>query len=206
MKRRKEIGMILVGIFFLGYLITGIRAGGETKSFQKGISGEILRFHVIANSDRKEDQVLKLKVKDAVVEEMKELLLGADDLEESIQRVNKDKENLEKTAQEVIRQNGYTYPVDAALTTCYFPAKSYGDATFPPGNYQALRIRIGKAEGRNWWCVLYPNLCFIDSIHGVLQEEQKEKLQDVLTEEEYESLFDWRKSKFKITGKWFSWL
>ena len=71
------------------------------------------------------------------------------------------------------------------MTTSYFPDKTYGDVTFPAGNYTALRVEIGEAKGQNWWCVLYPNLCFLDAVNAVVPEEGKQKLEQVLTEEEY---------------------
>ncbi len=173
---------------------------GKAAGIQQGIAGEILRFHVIANSDRKEDQALKLKVRDAVVEYMKDLLEGAEDLEETKGRVAERLADIEELAMRIVEKEQAGYPVHAELTECYFPRKSYGDCTFPAGRYEALRICIGKAEGKNWWCVLFPNLCFVDSIHAVVPEEQKKELKNVLTEEEYESLFDWKHSEFKITS------
>ncbi len=173
---------------------------GKAAGIQQGIAGEILRFHVIANSDSKEDQALKLKVRDAVVEYMKDLLEGAEDLEETKGRVAERLADIEELAMRIVEKEQAGYPVHAELTECYFPRKSYGDCTFPAGRYEALRICIGKAEGKNWWCVLFPNLCFVDSIHAVVPEEQKEELKNVLTEEEYESLFDWKHSEFKITS------
>mgnify|MGYP002707090315 FL=1 len=173
---------------------------GKAAGIQQGIAGEILRFHVIANSDSKEDQALKLKVRDAVVEYMKDLLEGAEDLEETKGRVAERLADIEELAMRIVEKEQAGYPVHAELTECYFPRKSYGDCTFPAGRYEALRICIGKAEGKNWWCVLFPNLCFVDSIHAVVPEEQKKELKNVLTEEEYESLFDWKHSEFKITS------
>lgn len=173
---------------------------GKAAGIQQGIAGEILRFHVIANSDSKEDQALKLKVRDAVVEYMKDLLEGAEDLEETKGRVAERLADVEELAMRIVEKEQAGYPVHAELTECYFPRKSYGDCTFPAGRYEALRICIGKAEGKNWWCVLFPNLCFVDSIHAVVPEEQKKELKNVLTEEEYESLFDWKHSEFKITS------
>lgn len=173
---------------------------GKAAGIQQGIAGEILRFHVIANSDSKEDQALKLKVRDAVVEYMKDLLEGAEDLEETKGRVAERLAGIEELAMRIVEKEQAGYPVHAELTECYFPRKSYGDCTFPAGRYEALRICIGKAEGKNWWCVLFPNLCFVDSIHAVVPEEQKKELKNVLTEEEYESLFDWKHSEFKITS------
>lgn len=173
------------------------------ESIQEGIAGEIIRFHVIANSDSQEDQDLKLMVKDEIVKYMEPILRDAGDISETRIRIQDHLGEIEEKAAEVIKGQGYDYQAEAGLTKCYFPIKTYGDCTFPAGEYEALRVCIGEAQGKNWWCVLYPNLCFIDSIHAVVPEEQKEELKNVLTEEEYDSLFDWRTSDFEIKTKWF---
>ena len=164
------------------------------------IEEKVLRFHVIANSDSEEDQALKLKVKDILVEAMKPMLQGAENLEETKAIVTEHLSEIEEIAGEAVLAYGHGEAVQAELVNTYFPVKSYGDCTFPAGKYDALRITIGKAAGKNWWCMLYPSLCFVDTIHGVVPEDSKEELKNVLTEEEYESLFDWEKSDFRI--KW----
>ena len=108
-------------------------------------------------------------------------------------------EQIEGIAEKIVKENGYTYQVNAEVTFCDFPDKTYGDVTFPAGRYEALRIEIGRAEGHNWWCVLYPNLCFLDSVHAVVPEEGKEELRQVLTDEEYEMVT--ATTYFKV--KWF---
>ena len=201
---RKQVVLLCSILTVVGILAAaGLTARGKGVGIQQGIASEILRFHVIANSDSEADQALKLKVRDEVVEYMKVLLKDAEDVEETKSLVREHLADIERKAAAVIEKEGFTYPARAELTECYFPRKSYGDCTFPAGRYQALRLCIGKAEGRNWWCVLFPNLCFIDSIHAVLPKEQKQQLKNVLTEEEYESLFDWKHSKFKITCRLF---
>ena len=179
------------------------RGAMAAESIQEGIAGEIIRFHVIANSDSQEDQDLKLMVKDEIVKYMEPILRDAGDISETRIRIKDHLGEIEEKAAEVIKGQGYDYQAEAGLTKCYFPIKTYGDCTFPAGEYEALRVCIGEAQGKNWWCVLYPNLCFIDSIHAVVPEEQKEELKNVLTEEEYDSLFDWRTSDFEIKTKWF---
>ena len=82
--------------------------------------------------------------------------------------------------------------VSVAVTTCYFPDRTYGDVTFPAGNYKTLRIELGDAAGHNWWCVLYPNLCFLDTTNAVLPEKGKQQLKKVLTEEEYSEVQSFR--------------
>lgn len=165
------------------------------------IEGKVLRFHVIANSDSEKDQALKYKVKDTLVEALKPMLEDAEDLEETKKIVKERLPEIEEIAQGAVNAYGNGETVQVELTNQYFPIKTYGDLTFPAGNYDALRVTIGQAEGRNWWCVLFPNLCFVDAVHGIVPEESKEQLKNVLTEEEYESLFQWGKSSYKIKWK-----
>lgn len=121
----------------------------------------IIRLHVIANSDTAGDQALKLKVRDAVIEYMEK----QDDLHSSDETRSYLEDNLgrlEKIAEGVIASEGYDYPANAKLGVRYIPEKTYGDITFPAGNYEALNITIGSGEGENWWCVLFPPLCLLD--------------------------------------------
>lgn len=164
------------------------------------IEEKVLRFHVIANSDSEEDQALKLKVRDSLVEKMKPMLANAENLEDTKKIVRTHLSEIEAIARECVERYGHGEKVHAELVKTYFPVKSYGDCTFPAGNYEALRITIGEAAGKNWWCVLYPSLCFVDTVHGIVPDDSKEVLKNVLTEEEYESLFTWGKSNYKI--KW----
>lgn len=94
-----------------------------------------------------------------------------------------------ETAVNTIVEQGYDYDVKVYVTEEEFPAKTYGDLTFPEGKYQALRIDIGQAQGQNWWCVMYPPLCFIDESTAVVSEDGKELLQENLTPREYADLF-----------------
>ncbi|MCC8017282.1 MAG: stage II sporulation protein R [Lachnospiraceae bacterium] len=165
-------------------LLTGIRG----QLLQQGISGKILRFHVLANSDSSEDQTLKLQVRDAVGVYMSDRLETADSLEESETIVEENLSGIEEVAAEVIQAAGYDYPVTASLETALFPEKTYGSFTFPAGTYEALRIVIGEGEGHNWWCVMYPNLCFSGSLYEV-DEESGEMLRAELTAEEYAAVF-----------------
>lgn len=195
-------GILLQSIFFMGNQgAKDRRVFARTlsqESVQEGIAGEILRFHVLANSDSAQDQALKGKVKDHVLEYLQTILEDADSAKETERRIRDHMEQIRREAEEEIKRCGYDYDVQVRLETCYFPVKSYGDCTFPAGNYRALRILIGQAKGHNWWCVLYPNLCFVDSIHAVVPEEEKQELKNVLTEEEYDSLFDWKEDDYQI--------
>lgn len=163
---------------------------GEDGAINEGApySG-ILRFHVRANSDSNEDQELKLAVKEDVVTLIKPMLANCKTVAESKNVIVSHLQDIYKTAINTIVEQGYDYSVNVYVTEEEFPAKTYGDLTFPQGRYQALRVDIGKAQGQNWWCVMFPPLCFIDDSTAVVSENGKELLKENLTPEEYADLF-----------------
>lgn len=169
---------------------------------QEEIAGKILRLHVIANSDTEEDQALKLKVKDGIVAYLKEILKDADDLETAKEIAGSRLQELETIAKNIITQEGYAYSVTASLGEQEFPVKMYGDLTFPAGIYQALQIKIGGHQGKNWWCVLFPSLCFVDGTYSVVPEESKEELEEVIGEENYQTLLTTEEEDRKIEIRW----
>ena len=176
---------ILIGILF-AMAITSIAIDVRKTKLQKELANEVFRFHVLANSDSEKDQSLKMKVKEHVLAYMKQELPKSSSAEMTKQWARTSTSEIEKVAQRVIKAEGYNYQVRAKVMKCEFPRKTYGDVTFPAGEYEALRIEIGEAKGQNWWCVLYPNLCFIDAVHAVVPEEGKEELKKVLEEDTYE--------------------
>lgn len=190
---------IMTGLLVTSGIVRGKALAYKMEETQMGLAEEVFRFHVLANSNSEADQELKLKVRDGVISYMKEQLSEDADKEDTKRWAECNLNQLENVAKEIIINEGFSYDVKARVETISFPKKTYGDITFPAGDYEALRILIGDAVGNNWWCVLYPNLCFIDSIHAVVPKEEKEELKEVLTEEEYEVITVG--TKFKI--KWF---
>lgn len=192
---------ILAALVVTGLVVAkrGLEVKAKVTETQAEIAKEVLRFHILANSDSEEDQALKMKVKDAVLSFMKQELPHSGSLKETKEWVKTHIGDIEELAAKVIQNEGYAYEVRAEVMTCDFPDKTYGDVTFPAGAYEALRIEIGQAKGHNWWCCLYPNLCFIDATHAVVPEKGKEELKSVLTDEEYDMVT--ATSEFKI--KWF---
>lgn len=172
----------------------------SAQEIQKGIANEIIRFHVIANSDSSEDQALKLKVKDTLVQELSPELKTAKDISEAREIIRNNLTKIQDTAAEVIKSEGCDYPVTASLESCYFPLKVYDNYTFPPGTYEALRVQIGEAQGHNWWCVMFPPLCFVDETYGIVDDDTDAKLKYLLTEEEYNTLKD-QKAPVKVRFK-----
>ena len=175
MKKIKAVALVLIVILCGAAFTRVMQVEAKANAVQEKLSGEVFRFHVIANSDSEEDQELKMKVKEAVVAYMRETLSGAGNAAEAKAWAIRHKEELIRVSEEVLRAEGCSDKVTAEVVRCEFPA----------GWYDALRIRIGKAQGHNWWCVLYPNLCFMDSVHAIVPKEGKEELRSVLTDEEY---------------------
>jgi stage II sporulation protein R len=171
------------------------------KASQEDVAGKLIRFHVIANSDEKIDQALKLKVRDSVLEYVTPKLIGSKSIEESRKIINSEDENIKKIAGMVINKNGFKYSLDTALSKEYFPVKTYGNITLPQGEYEAYRIIIGSGGGQNWWCVMFPPLCFVDITKGNVSYEKTEKaMRSVLSDDEYE-LIDNTVSSEKIVVK-----
>lgn len=180
-------------------LLTGVLMERKVQSLQKSMAQEVFRFHVLANSDSKEDQAVKMKVKENIITYLKKQMPETANVEQTKEWIKVHLNEIENVSRMTLHVAKSNCNVVAEVTQSYFPDKTYGDITFPKGNYEALRVKIGNAEGQNWWCVLYPNLCFIDAVHAVVPEEGKNELKNVLEEEEYEMVT--ALSKFKV--KWF---
>lgn len=126
---------------------------------QQQLASRMVRLHVIANSDSEDDQALKLRVRDAVLEQASAYLDGVSDVDQAAQVLGAHLEELSRAGQAVVEQQGYSYPVSATLETTHFPTKSYDEFALPAGDYRALRVVIGEGDGQNWWCVVFPTLC-----------------------------------------------
>lgn len=170
----------------------------EEGQLQGTLAQKIIRFHVIADSDTSEAQQLKIKVKNETLAYMKTFLTGKEDLETTQTIIKNNLKQIENFASEVVKREGFEYNVSAEFENCYFPIKEYGSLTFPAGYYDALRIKLGKAEGKNWWCVMYPNLCFVQGTYALVNEEVKETLEGMLTPDEYHMLLDGNKTKISF--------
>ncbi|HHV97318.1 MAG TPA: stage II sporulation protein R [Clostridiaceae bacterium] len=175
------------GIYLLSVSLLSlfIYSAFYSDSISKGIAENLVRLHVVAESDSVEDQELKLSVRDAVIDYMYDKLSEAKDIGESKKIIEENLNNITKVAENVIRSSGKEVPVTATLGIYPFPTKKYGDITLPAGNYHALKVVIGNGKGANWWCVLFPPLCIVDVTHGTISESVKEELKNALTDDEY---------------------
>lgn len=202
----KNWGIPIVLVLASSCILSMAVSAAHKVCLQQGIAEAVLRFHVLANSDSEEDQRIKYQVRDEVIAWLSEQM-GAEgeapeDREAVLQFIEENLDRIEQAANRALAGQGAGYRASAALEDCYFPERTYGSCTFPAGWYKALRICLGDAEGQNWWCVLYPKLCFSDCLHAVVGEEQMQELEEVLTVEEYESLLD-SPGEWKIAFRWF---
>lgn len=177
-------------LIFLLMIYTFICALNYAQAVSSNISNSVFRLHVIANSDSQEDQNLKYLVRDSLLEYMNEISVGISTKEEAISVVNNNVDKFKEIALNTIKENGFDYDVNIKVGNFYFPTKFYGDVSFPAGMYDALKVEIGKADGQNWWCVMFPSLCFIDVTSGVVKDESKGLLEDNMSDESYSIVTD----------------
>ena len=181
MQKIKSV-FILFLLFILFLFVTFI---SYASSVSNDLSDNFFRLHIIANSNSKEDQELKLKIRDAVILYMNTLDYNNLSKEHTINITEENLNNLKRIVEETIKDNGFNYSCNLEIGNYYFPTKYYGNISLPSGYYDALKINIGDAKGKNWWCSLYPPLCFTDVSSGVIDEESQEVLKNSLTDDEY---------------------
>ena len=183
--RKNIIFLILLFLLFLS-----LSAISYANSVSTDISKNVFRLHVLANSDSPEDQDLKYKVRDSLINYMDSICTDLNNKADAINIAQNHINDFKEIALDVIKENGYNYNVEVEIGNFEFPTKQYGDISLPAGFYDALRVKIGKAEGQNWWCVMFPPLCFVDVSSGVVPDESKENLQENLSDEDYSLISD----------------
>lgn len=187
--KNPKVKMVII-LNFLLFTYTSICAISYAQNVSTDIADSVFRLHVIANSDSEEDQNLKYIVRDNLLSYMKEICSDCTNKEEAIKIVQEHSKDFEQIAKNTIKEQGYSYDVKINIGNFEFPTKTYGDISIPAGYYDALRVEIGEAKGQNWWCVMFPPLCFIDVTSGVVPDESKEVMEENLDEEEYALISD----------------
>lgn len=185
---KKKVFFVLINIILIFNLVGSTDYGQVIQSNEElkyeDIVDKIIRFHVLANSDTEEDQKLKLKVRDEVINYISPKLKDSKSLNESRKIIMENKEKMEQISKKVIKDNGYDYEVASMISRENFPDKIYGDLIFPQGEYEAYRILIGKAKGQNWWCVMFPPLCFVDETKNIVDSSEiKESIENEVDED-----------------------
>lgn len=181
---KKNLKMVII-LTFLLFIYSSICAISYAQNISTDIANSVFRLHVIANSDTEEDQNLKYIVRDHLLNYMNSICGNCKSKEEAISIVQENKNAFEQIAINTIREQGYNYSVKINIGNFEFPTKNYGDISLPAGYYDALRVEIGEAKGQNWWCVMFPPLCFVDISSGVVPDESKELIENNLSEEEF---------------------
>ena len=194
--KNPKLKMICI-LAFLLFIYTTICAISYAKSVSEDLENSVFRLHVIANSDSKEDQNLKYIVRDKLLQYMNSYLSK----EDAIKIANEHLDEFKQVAINTNKEQGYSYNVNVKVGNFEFPTKTYGDISLPAGFYDALRVEIGEAKGQNWWCVMFPPLCFVDVTSGVVPEESKKELQNNLSEEEFALISDNQSSNIQFKFK-----
>lgn len=177
--KKKVLIFFVSAIFVLVFTAASYSCG-----FGEDLENSVIRLHVLANSDSAEDQALKLRVRDRILKDGRELFKNAKSEEEARRILSENRDFLENSARDEIFSAGYDYPVAVNMGKYDFPMKVYENYAFPSGEYEAVRVEIGKAEGQNWWCVMFPPLCFVD---GTVDEKKAEEtLRSALTADEFD--------------------
>ena len=206
--KKLKIGRIFVILILLSLFIL-ISAISYVDAVSNNIADSVFRLHVIANSNSKEDQELKLKVRDELLSYMNIISKDSTSKKEAMQIANEHKEEFTQIAEKVIKENGYNYTVNVQIGKADFPTKYYGDITLPAGTYDALKVQIGEAKGQNWWCVMFPPLCFVDVSTGIVPDNSKQELKQSLDDEEYDLISKTDNNeisfKFKIVELFQNW-
>ena len=157
----RKLLIFTVCVLGLTVLLGFLPVHGETQIYEN-----VLRLHVLANSDSEEDQELKLKVRDAVLEYTESIFEPCTNKEEAQKILNENLDAIRDIAQDTVYSGGYDYEVSIELGEEEYPTKNYESCCFPSGKYTSLRIMIGSAQGKNWWCVLFPPLCLSAAAEG----------------------------------------
>ena len=203
---KKKLNFIFI-LTILVFIYIALLSFNYSKAISSNLLDSVFRLHIIANSDSSADQELKLKVRDNIINYMNTLTSSSSDKKDVISMVNNHLDSFKEIALNTIKENGYNYDVNIEIGNFNFPTKTYGDISFPAGNYDALKIEIGDAIGQNWWCVLFPPLCFVNSSTGVVPDDSKNTLKENINSESYEIISEGNNSndntsdikiKFKI--------
>lgn len=176
----------IIALAILIILLVITSAYNYSNYIQSDLASSLIRLHVIANSNSKEDQAVKLKVRDALLKYMQSKSTNLKTTDEAKKVILDNISSIQNIAKDTLITNGFDSQVKVYFGNFEFPTKVYGDVILPSGIYQSLRVVIGKGSGANWWCVMFPPLCFVDASHGVVPDSSKAQLRNSLSDEEYQ--------------------
>lgn len=192
---KKFISALCIGFFIAAAMVCSVQ------KTEASLTNGIIRLHVRANSDSTEDQQLKLKVRDRILSDAAYLFENQTSIDDAEKIINENIELITAAAEDEIRKSGYQYSVSVRYGKNDFPEKVYKNITMPAGTYEALIVEIGSGKGQNWWCVLFPPLCFVDETCTGISEESKDILISNLGKDTYEMIQSEKKPNVKIKFK-----
>lgn len=196
--KKVKYSLILILLLSLYIFISAI---SYVSAVSNNLEKNIFRLHVIANSDSNEDQSLKYIVRDELIKYMNTISSNSKNKEDSIKIAKEHLNDFYKIAKQTIIENGYNYDASVEIGNFTFPTKTYGDISIPAGSYDALRVKIGEAKGQNWWCVMFPPLCFVNVSSGIVPKESKQILENELSNEEYNLISNKKSNEIKFKFK-----
>lgn len=173
--------------FLLVILVICIVYGGTAHG---KIADNVVRLHIVANSDKPADQELKLKVRDAILTHMHEKYPNGADREEAAEYLKNSLPVIERIASDVLKKNGSNKPVNVKYGVFAFPTKEYNGLALPAGMYEAVRVELGDAKGQNWWCIMFPPLCVADASSLRLDEQAMSRLKEEIGDDNYRLITD----------------
>lgn len=173
--------------------------GSETTAPSLSLENRILRLHILAAGNDTASQEIKLHVRDAILAHLQTAIADVSTARDAEAVLSPLLPEIISVANRTLEEYGVSYSARAEITTEFFPIKQYGSLLLPPGEYRALRIVLGEGAGKNWWCMLYPSLCFTEGITATISEDEKDELQGFLTEEDFDLLFSQEEIKPKFS-------
>lgn len=196
----RKIKIILIFIILFTIFIFTC-AYSYVSAISDNLYNSVFRLHVIANSDSEDDQNLKYIVRDNLINYMNNSCKNLNSKDEVIEYAQHHLDEIKDIAKKTVKENGFNYPITVEIGNFEFPTKKYGDVSFPSGYYDALRVKIGNSSGKNWWCVMFPPLCFVDTTTGIVSDSSKESLQKTLSNENYKIVSENDNSEITIKFK-----
>ena len=198
----KNFSLKFLFILFSIIIFILVSAKSYSKTMFESISNNFLRLHIVANSDSTEDQMLKYQIRDSIIEYIAPFFENVTSKDEALKILNEHLNDIYNISCDIVKSNGLNYPINVSIGNFYFPTKKYSTITLPEGFYDALKIEIGNSDGQNWWCVMFPSLCIIDTNNCKFTDNSDEILRENLGIEEYSIITDSDKSKnFNIKFK-----
>lgn len=186
-------------VFILFFVYIFLSAKSYSSFLEEDLSNEILRLHIVANSNSAEDQYLKLQIRDNILTFISSFYSSNMNKADVISLLLEKEQKIKEIIQTTISKNGYDYSFSFSITNCSFPTKNYGNITLPLGNYDCLNIELGSSSGENWWCVMFPPAC-IESSTAILDTTSAELLNQNLNSETY-NIIQSQRSSYKIKFK-----